>query len=583
MSFDVVVIGAGHAGVEAAHAAAKLGSTTLLLTIDINSVAHMPCNPSIGGTAKGHLVCEIDALGGLMGVLADKTALQIRMLNMGKGAAVRSLRSQNDRVAYHKLAKKMLSALPNLTIMQGEVVSINENFTLKLSTGEEIRAKSVIIAAGVYLNSKIRVGDKERSGGPSGFASAQKLGKSLQDLGITTKRFMTTSPPRLDSATIDFSKAEVQHGDDGIMSFSQLSQKPVENKIACHITHTNPATHKIIRRGVGVQQECEATPRPRYCPSIEDKIRNFPERDRHQLFLEPETITGNEIYVQGLFTALDRDIQQEFVQTITGLEKARINCFGYGIKYDCIDATQLRPTLEHKTIPNLFFAGQINGTSGYEEAAAQGLVAGINAASNSSFIPGRTQSYIGVLIDDIVTKETDEPYRMMTGRAEHRLHLRQDNADIRLTPIGRKLGLVCDKRWRIFQKKTKQIQAVRAALSPALIARIKRGEEPLGNIAKELGLFKDIPPAVLDYVETEIRYEGYLVREAARIKEAARQEEKQIPSTLDYFKIEGLSAEGKEKLNKIHPLTIGQAGRISGVSPADINVLIVWLRKHSRN
>ncbi|MCL2569592.1 MAG: tRNA uridine-5-carboxymethylaminomethyl(34) synthesis enzyme MnmG [Firmicutes bacterium] len=593
--FDVIVVGAGHAGVEAAHAAATMGGSCLLLTMNLDSLSFMACNPSIGGSAKSHLVHEIDALGGLMGILADKSAIQIRMLNTTKGAAVRSLRTQADRIKYHLTAKKIIEQNKNITIKQGEATQIqpyNDQLMIRLLTGEEFCAPSVVIACGVYLQSNILIGDKNLQSGPSGFNRSSHLSSSLQQLGLELRRFSTSTPPRIDGKTVDYSQTTIQHGDDNIQTFSSLTNGSIKNKVVCHMVYTNKHTHDIIAKNITKSPMYRGNglgSGPRYCPSIEDKIATFPDRDRHQLFLEPESLSTNDIYVQGLFTGLPGDVQQEFVNSIDGLQHAQIVYDGYAIEYDCIDSTQLFPTLEFKGQKGLFFAGQINGSSGYEEAAAQGLVAGISALlharhSDKTLDLSRTNSYIGVLIDDLVTKGTAEPYRMLTSRAEHRLHLRQDNADIRLTQIGRDIGLVCDKRWRVFQKKLKQIEQVKELLSQSILhdgekitieQYIKRG-----NDIKDLELFKGITPSVLEHVETETKYEGYLARQNRIIHESKRQEQTKLPSDIDYSQIKALSREAVEKLTLIRPLTIAQATRISGITPADISVLLVWLKKN---
>jgi len=602
-SYDVVVVGAGHAGCESAFSAARLGGEVLLLTMNLDSIAYLACNPSIGGTAKGHLVCEIDALGGLMGIIADKTAIQIRMLNSAKGAAVFSLRAQADKIKYHNTMKQTLENIENITIKQAEVTEIfttsihrgkqcyvaisRDNETtnypkitgVKLSTGEIINCKSVVIATGTYLNSVILKGDRRENAGPAGFASSQHLAKSLTNLGIELRRFKTGTPPRVNSRTINFDKTIEQPGDDGIQTFSFVSKRPTKNKVLCHLTYTNHKTHEIIRNNVHLspsyKDRSKDDPRgigARYCPSIEDKIMRFPDRERHQLFLEPESLSTNEIYVQGLSTSLPPDIQQSIVHSIDGMENAQIMRDAYAIEYNCINSLQLTPSLEYKGCDGLFFAGQINGTSGYEEAAAQGLIAGINASLYSSnkdrFTLSRTNSYIGVLIDDLVTVGTEEPYRMFSSRAEHRLYLRQDNADTRLTPIGREIGLVDDNRWRIFNKKQRVLDNLRDSLTQRQKLEITQGK-----ITK---LDADINNTIL----TEIKYGGYLKREQSKIAEAKRCESTAIPQNIDYTQIKGLRKESQQKLAQIQPQNIGQAGRISGVTPADINVLLIYLKKN---
>ena len=562
-NYDIIVIGAGHAGVEASVAAAKLGCSVLTLTVSLDNIGFLACNPSIGGTAKAHLVCEIDALGGVMGVLADETALQIRMLNTGKGAAVHSLRAQTDKVMYHTKARELLESMRDITLKQAEVIYISKGWTVKLKTGEQVTAKCVIIATGTYLKSQILLGNKTFDEGPSGFPRAEHLGENLRELGVVMRRFKTGTPPRLDAGTIDFDKTKPQEGDRDIQTFSFMTTKKIKNVVKCHLTYTNDSTHDIIRKNLHkspmYSKPDERGVGARYCPSIEDKLVRFPEAVRHQIFLEPESLSCAEIYMQGMSTSLPLDVQHEFVATIEGLERAKIVRNAYAIEYDCIDSTQLDATMEFKGLGGLFFAGQINGTSGYEEAAAQGLIAGINAAlkikNKDRFELSRTESYIGVLIDDLTTKGTNEPYRMLTSRAEHRLYLRQDNADVRLTPRGREVGLACDERWRIFAKKQKQIE------------NLKNGVEG------------DYSPVVVEYVETEKKYAGYIAKEISRIENVRKRENTPIPADIDYMAIKAISMEARTKLTKLRPTNIGQAGRISGVSPADVAVLMVWLRK----
>jgi tRNA uridine 5-carboxymethylaminomethyl modification enzyme len=557
--FDVIVIGAGHAGCEAAHSAARLGKRVLLATIDLKNIAYLACNPSIGGTAKGHLVCEIDALGGIMGQIADKCALQIRMLNTTKGAAVFALRAQVDNIKYPKTMKKTLEGIKNITIKQCEVTDIitkNKTVTgVKLSTGETHTCTAIVVATGVYLNSELLVGLDRKDTGPSGFANSKSLTNSLISLGLEIRRFKTGTPPRVNSATIDFAKTENQKGDEGIQTFSFLTTKPIKNVIECHLTYTNPKTHKIINDNLHLSAMYgphaklrEKSIGPRYCPCIDDKVVRFPDRDRHQIFLEPESLTNNETYLQGLSMSLHIDAQHKVVHSIKGLEGAEIMRDAYAIEYNCINSLQLTATLEYKNCKGLFFAGQVNGTSGYEEAAAQGLVAGINAAG-IKFAPSRTNSYIGVLVDDLITTGTDEPYRMFTSRAEHRLHLRQDNADLRLTPLGREIGLVCDNRWKVFQNKLKLIET------------------------------KD--PSIKHLLDIEKKYEGYIKRELGKIAEAKRCEATLLPQNIDFQSINGLSMESRDKLSLVRPQNIGQASRIKGVTPADINVLLIWLKKET--
>jgi len=552
--FDVIVIGAGHAGCEAAHAAARLGCKVLLTTIDINSVAYLACNPSVGGIGKSHLVYEIDALGGIMGIITDTTCIQMRMLNRGNGPAVQALRAQVDKHAYHAKMLETLREITNITIKECEVAQILHNTThvtgVATSSGEKFTCKTVVVATGVYLNSCTFVGHTSTPSGPRGFAPATHLTKSLVELGVEIRRFKTGTPPRVAINSIDFGQTVPQPGDTE-MGFSFLTTSPVNNAVICHLTYTNETTHQIIRdnikksamysgliKGVGA----------RYCPSIEDKIVRFASATRHQVFLEPESLTTDEIYLQGISTSLPADIQQQFVHSIDGLQNAKILRNAYAIEYDCIDSLQLTPALEYKKCRGLFFAGQVNGTSGYEEAAAQGIVAGINAARHGKadeIIFSRTNSYIGVLIDDLVTVGTQEPYRMFTSRAEHRLFLRQDNADQRMTPIGREIGLVDNKRWQAFQHK---------------MDLIKQGQQ-------------------LETVKIEKMYAGYLQREQGIIAEIKSAEQTKLPTDLDYNKITGLRKESQIKLNRIHPQSIAQATRISGVTPADINVLLMWIKK----
>ena len=610
--FDVIVIGGGHAGSEASLACARKGHKTLMLSVSLDNIGFLACNPSIGGTAKGQLVSEIDALGGEMGVNADKCLLQLRMLNSSKGPAVHSLRAQVDKNKYHTELKKTMENTPNLSLKMGEVTEIltdgDKASGVKLATGEIIKSSAVIVCTGVYLKANIIMGDYVENIGPSGFKAANKLTDSLINLGIEVMRFKTGTPARIDSRTIDYTKLEVQPGDSDIQMFSYLNAgKKVKNVKDCHLVYTNLSTHEIIKnnlekapmysgliKGVG----------PRYCPSIETKIVRFADKERHQLFLEPEANDTNEMYIQGFSTSMPVDIQEDMLHSLVGLENAFIMRNAYAIEYDAINSLELYPTLEHKKIKNLYFAGQINGTSGYEEAAAQGLIAGINASlrleNKPEIILKRSDAYIGVLIDDLVTKGTNEPYRMMTSRAEYRLHLRQDNADLRLTEIGRKVGLVDNKRYKKFKAKLKEIAKAEAVfetnVSPELqnVILEKKGLEKtnvgvkLRNLVKrdyiefedlkQLGLFYGLDEIAVKEVYIQAKYEGYLKRASEDIARAEADEKIALPPTLDYFSIKGLKAEAQDKLNLIKPLNLGQASRISGVSPADIAVLTIYLK-----
>lgn len=612
--FDAIVIGAGHAGCEAGLALARMGNRTLLLTISLDAVAFLACNPSIGGTAKGQLVCEIDALGGQMGINADNTMLQIRMLNRGKGPAVQSLRAQSDKIEYHNEMKRTLENTENLFLKQGEATKITLDGDYKIvqtAVGLCYKAKALVFATGVYLKSRIIIGDYTKECGPNGFSNAMLLSDSLKGLGIKLLRFKTGTPARINSRSVDFSSLEVQNGEDNIQTFSFLTKKKPKNKAVCYLTYTNEKTHQIIQdnldkapvfsgliKGVG----------PRYCPSIETKIVRFADKDRHQLFLEPESAKTNEVYIQGFSTSMPVSVQADMIHSIKGLEKAEIMRDSYAIEYDCIDPLQLKPTLELKSIRGIFFAGQINGTSGYEEAAAQGIVAGINASlylkGKEQIVLKRSDGYIGVLIDDIVTKGTLEPYRMMTSRAEYRLYLRQDNADLRLTPIGRKVGLVDDKRWKIFLKKKKDLEKIFEVLkqkykvekvaqlfiengenlpkeSITIKEMLKRNGIDAFKINEKLGCFKGFSFEVISEMNIAVKYEGYLKQQEDEIEKFKKNESLLIPADFDYKKYHGLRLEAQEKLSQILPLNIGQASRVSGVSPADIAVLSVLVKKYN--
>ena len=616
-SFDIAVIGAGHAGIEAALAAARLGCSTIVFTINLDAVGNCPCNPSIGGTAKGHLVREIDALGGEMGRTADACTIQSRMLNLGKGPAVHSLRAQIDRNHYARLMKHKLETCPNLLLRQGEIVKLEqagEEWLLTSRLEAVYRAKAVIIATGTFLGGKVFVGDVSYESGPDGMFPAAFLPDSLKELGISLRRFKTGTPARVLRSSIDFTNLEVQQGDEPIVPFSYDTEEPLENKAVCHVSWTNDETKQVILENIhrsplyGGQIEGIG---PRYCPSIEDKVVRFPDKPRHQLFIEPCGLDTEEMYLQGMSSSLPEDVQVAFYHTIPGLEHVQILRTAYAIEYDCCDPLQLSATLEFRDWPGLYGAGQFNGSSGYEEAAAQGFVAGVNAArkvqGKEPFVLDRASSYIGTLIDDLITKGASDPYRMMTSRSEYRLVLRQDNADERLTPLGRELGLISDRRWEKFQRKQEQKQAElkrvqKTTLPPSQELNdilVSRGTSPLTTGAKLADLLKrpqityedlapvdkDRPPystAVFEAVEIELKYEGYIKRQRADIEEARRLERKRLPQDVDYSAIQGLRLEAGEKLNKVKPENIGQAGRISGVSPADISVLLIWLASKER-
>ncbi len=610
--FDAVVVGAGHAGVEASLALARMGKKTAMLTLNLDSIAFMACNPSIGGTAKGQIVAEIDALGGEMGVNADKALLQIRMLNRGKGAAVQSLRGQEDKNAYHTLMKKTLEQTDNLKILQGEATEIlvenGKAIGVKTAVGGILYAKAVILATGVYLNGSVIAGEWKISSGPNGFQPANELTANLIKLGFNVRRFKTGTPARVDKRSIDFSKLEIQNGETNVYPFSALTEKLPENQTPCYLTYTSQATHEIIKANLHRSPLYAGIIKgtgPRYCPSIEDKVVRFADKERHQLFLEPEGADTNEIYVQGLSTSLPHEVQKQMYRSIPGLENCEIMRYAYAIEYDCIDSLDLFPTLEFKKIQGLYSAGQINGTSGYEEAGAQGLIAGINASlkidGKSPFILHRDDGYIGVLIDDLVTKGTNEPYRMMTSRAEHRILLRQDNADFRLTEKGREVGLVSDKQYEIYKQrvaeykraqelmnlslKPKQIQPLLTAngfpeIHTALtVADLIRRGIPLSEILSSLDIKTDLSEKVLSTAEIDEKYKGYASREKDQVEKAKKLENTALPADLDYNEVSGLRIEARQKLTKIKPSSLGQAGRISGVSPADIAVLMVYLSK----
>lgn len=616
-TFDVIVVGAGHAGVEAALAAARLGGKTLLATLSLDNVALMPCNPSIGGPAKGHLVRELDALGGQMGISADLACIQMRLLNTGKGYAVHALRGQEDKPFYHTLMKKIVENQENLELKQlmidkllvenGAVVGV------EAETGEIFEAKCVILATGTYLRGRIVYGQVNYECGPNGLRSAQKLSASLLENGVELMRFKTGTPARIDARSLDYSKMEPQYGDEEVRNFSFISDIKTREQVPCYLTYTNEATHKIIRDNLhlsGMYNGMIEGVGPRYCPSIESKIVRFANKERHQLFIEPEGRSTNEMYVQGMSSSLPAHIQLQFMQTIPGLEHCKMMRAGYAIDYDCLDPLQLRPSLEHKAISGLFSAGQSNGTSGYEEAAAQGLMAGINAMmkvnGREPLVLRRDEAYIGVLIDDLVTKGTSEPYRMMTSRAEYRLLLRQDNADLRLTEKGRAIGLVDDKRYGIFTEKRTALERTVSELgkqniSPSAENNAKleaMGTAPLRSGSSLLDLLRrkevtysklqqafnlpELAPQVAEQAEIFAKYEGYITKQRQEVERFMKLENKRLPDDIDYRAIKELSSEAAEKLDKVRPANIGQASRISGVSPADISVLMIALELKRR-
>ncbi len=607
-NYGAVVIGAGHAGCEAALALARTGIETVLLTLNLDSIGFMPCNPSVGGTAKGHLVREIDALGGEMGLNADRCALQYRMLNEGKGAAVQSLRAQTDKNAYHREMKRVLEHTERLRIVQAEAAEIlteNGRVTgVKTTYGGVFSCRAVIVATGVYLNSRTITGETVAESGPNGFMNATHLTRSLARLGFTVRRFKTGTPARLDGRTIRFTDMQIQEGSE-VYPFSFLNESVPAAQTPCYLTYTNAQTHEVILSNLDrapLYNGAISSTGPRYCPSIETKVVRFADKERHQLFLEPEGADTTEIYVQGLSTSLPHDLQKEMYRTVKGLETCEIVRYAYAIEYDCIDTLDLYPTLEYKKIAGLYTAGQINGTSGYEEAAAQGLLAGLNASlairGKQPLILRRDQAYIGVLVDDLVTKGTDEPYRMMTSRAEFRLSLRQDNADERLTQIGYDCGLVSEERFnrylqrkalkektlallngRAEQKKANELveKTGNTLQSGVTYADLLRRGIPLKTIEETFGILTDLPNDIKNCCVTEILYAGYLKRSEEQIAKAKKAEESPLPPDLDYNSISGLRLEAREKLERVRPLNIGQAERISGVNPADIAVLMVYL------
>lgn len=616
-NYDVIIIGAGHAGVEAALASARMGCNTLLTTLNMDNIAMMPCNPSVGGPAKGHLVREIDALGGEMGVNADKTCIQYRMLNTGKGPAVQALRAQADKKLYQNTMKHTCELQENLDVKQlliDEILFEDNKVTgVVVETGEVYTCKAVVLASGTYLKGRIIIGENTYDGGPNGQRAAIKLSSCLLKAGVELMRFKTGTPARVDRRSLDFSKMIIQPGDDVVHNFSFMSDVKTREQVPCWLTYTNEQTHKIIRDNI------ERAPMangiitgvgPRYCPSIETKIVRFPDKERHQLFIEPEGLDTEEMYVQGMSTSMPIDVQMEFLRTIPGLENVRIMRPGYAIEYDCINPLQLKPSLEFKKISGFFSAGQTNGTSGYEEAASQGLIAGVNAAlkiqGKEPLILKRSDGYIGVLIDDLVTKGTNEPYRVMTSRAEYRLLLRQDNADLRLTEKGRQVGLVSDERYARFVKRRDSIKNTIELLSEICIhpnkeTLAKMQEFELGSIhntvtaadllkrkeisyddLKHIVELPEISEDVKKQVEITLVYEGYIKKQLEQVERMEKLEEKLLPEDINYDEVSSLRDEAREKLNAIRPISIGQASRISGVSPADISVLLVYLEQYRR-
>ena len=615
-TYDITVIGGGHAGIEAALAAARLGLKTCIFSITLDGVANLPCNPSIGGTAKGHLVREIDALGGEMGRAADACFIQSRILNRGKGPAVHSLRAQIDRRKYQTDMKHRIELCENLDLRQAEIseITVNDDNTVRsviTSAGAEYMCKAVIVCTGTYLKGRVIMGEYSRESGPDGVFPSIGLSASLRKIGVELVRFKTGTPPRINRRSIDFSKLEIQEGDDEITPFSFETTGELKNRVSCYITYTTPETHKIILDNLGRSPLCGGSITgvgPRYCPSIEDKIVRFKDKERHQLFVEPMGLDTEEMYLQGFSSSMPEDIQIQMIRSLPGFENAQVTRNAYAIEYDCANPLQLLPTLEFKKIGGLYGAGQFNGSSGYEEAAAQGLIAGINAAlkllGREPFVLERSQAYIGTLIDDLVTKGTNEPYRMMTSRSEYRLLLRQDNADLRLTPLGYKIGLISQERYDAFEKKRSlidgEIQRLRKLVFPPsdtvneILANANSTPIKTGIHADELlkrpeityaalegadTERKPLPRDVCEQVEISIKYEGYINRQMSQAKQFSKLENKRLPKDIDYKKIEGLRIEAMQKLDKIRPLSLGQASRISGVSPADIAVLMIYLKQ----
>lgn len=615
-SYDVVVIGAGHAGCEAGYAAAKMGAKTAVITISLDMIAFMYCNPSIGGPAKGIVVREIDALGGIMGKIIDKTYIQMRMLNTGKGPAVRALRAQADKQMYQRVMKQTLENEPNLSLIQGMVEQlIVEDGVCKgviTKTGAIYRAKTVVVTTGTYLRGEIIIGDLKYSSGPNHQQPSIKLSEELENLGLDLVRFKTGTPPRVKSSTIDYSKTEIQPGDEKPRAFSYETTEYITDQLPCWLTYTSEKTHQIIEANLHRSPMFSGMIKgtgPRYCPSIEDKVVRFHDKPRHQIFLEPEGRDTEEVYIQGLSTSLPEEVQHEMIKSVPGLENAQMMRAGYAIEYDSIIPTQLWPTLETKTIPNLYTAGQINGTSGYEEAAGQGLMAGINAASRAlgkdkDVILSRSDAYIGVLIDDLVTKGTVEPYRLLTSRAEYRLLLRHDNADLRLTEIGHEIGLISDERYAKFLEKKASIESEISRLKNVIIKPnaitqnliVSVGGSELKDGIKASDLLKrpemnyehikilvpaeaELPSEIEEQVEIQIKYEGYIEKTYQQVERMKKMEDKKIPANIDYDAINGLANEARDNLKKVLPLTLAQASRISGVNPADISILLVYLEQ----